>query len=64
MPPHCFDEIQITAEILYYRSPMILSVFGNLLRNEEMRKESQKNPQISTLKTISMSTVVIVPTRK
>ena len=47
MSPHCFDEIQITAEILYYRSPMILSVFGNLLRNEEMKKESQKNPQIS-----------------
>ena len=64
MPPHCFDEIQITAEVLYYRSPMILSGFGNLLRNEEMRKESQKNPQISTLKTISMSTIVIVPTRK
>ena len=46
---HCFKDIQIRAEILYYRSPMILSVFGNLQGNEEMKKESQKNPQVSTV---------------
>ena len=45
---------------------MILSVFGNLQRNKEMKKESQKNPQISTVNLNIKNDfyVVIVTTRK